>query len=37
MRLLTKAVEPVQKLVGGVKARLAAISATNPKDGGKNK
>ena len=37
MRLLAKVLEPVQKLVGGVKARLAGVSATNPKDGGKNK
>ena len=37
MSLLAKFVEPAQKILTGVKAKLAGITATNPKDGGKNR
>jgi hypothetical protein len=37
MSLLSKVVEPVRKVVEGVRHKLAGVSATNPKDGGKNK
>jgi hypothetical protein len=37
MSLLSKVVEPVRKVVVAARHRLSGISATNPKDGGKNK
>ena len=37
MSLLAKVVEPARKIYSGVKAKLAGVSATNPKDGGKNR